>query len=151
LNRASAPQSFTRFRVYQRTDFFIPKLTDRSWRDLEPALAGTGAQELDSVLSWGGEWKGKARTTKHCAESCANDRRCISHAVHTSDLQEFFPEPESQVRPDPEPERCIALGLARVGRWDLRAAAFKEEVNLLCDSNKLKSWSKDISQIWSNC
>jgi len=62
--------------------------------------------------------KGKARTTKHCAESCANDRRCISHAVHTSDLRAS--NPESQVRPDPEPERCIALGLARVGRWDLR-------------------------------
>jgi len=52
--------------------------------------------------------------------------------------EEIFPEPESQVRPDPEPERCIALGLARVGRWDLRAAEFKEEVNLLSDSQKLK-------------
>lgn len=52
--------------------------------------------------------------------------------------EEIFPEPESQVRPDPEPERCIALGLARVGRWDLRATAFKEEVNNLSDSEKLK-------------
>jgi len=52
--------------------------------------------------------------------------------------EEIFPEPESQVRPDPEPERCIALGLARVGRWDLRADAFKEEVNKLSDSQKLK-------------
>ncbi len=52
--------------------------------------------------------------------------------------EEIFPEPESQVRPDPEPERCIALGLARVGRWDLRAAAFKEEVNQLSDSLELK-------------
>ncbi|HEY9693537.1 MAG TPA: hypothetical protein V6D15_15110 [Oculatellaceae cyanobacterium] len=52
---------------------------------------------------------------------------------------EIFPEPETQVRPDPEPERCIALGLARVGRWDLRAAAFKQEVNQLLDSNKLKN------------
>lgn len=52
--------------------------------------------------------------------------------------EEIFPEPDSQVRPDPEPERCIALGLARVGRWDLRATAFKEEINLLCDSQKLK-------------
>ena len=51
--------------------------------------------------------------------------------------EEIFPEPESQVRPDPEPERCIALGLARVGRWDLRAAAFKEELNQLFDSKKL--------------
>jgi molecular chaperone DnaK (HSP70) len=51
--------------------------------------------------------------------------------------EEIFPEPETQVRPDPEPERCIALGLARVGRWDLRATAFKEELNKLFDSNKL--------------
>jgi molecular chaperone DnaK (HSP70) len=52
--------------------------------------------------------------------------------------EELFPEPETQVRPDPEPERCIALGLARVGRWDLRAAAFQEELNQLFESNKLK-------------
>ncbi|BAY79317.1 hypothetical protein NIES25_58010 (plasmid) [Nostoc linckia NIES-25] len=53
--------------------------------------------------------------------------------------QKMFPEPETLLRPDPEPERCIALGLARVGRWDLRAAAFKEEVNKLFTSNKIKS------------
>ncbi|MEH2023002.1 Hsp70 family protein [Nostoc sp.] len=52
--------------------------------------------------------------------------------------QEMFPEPETLLRPDPEPERCIAMGLARVGRWDLRATAFKEEVNKLFTSNKLK-------------
>ncbi|MDZ8259678.1 Hsp70 family protein [Nostoc sp. ChiQUE01b] len=52
--------------------------------------------------------------------------------------QEMFPEPETLLRPDPEPERCIAMGLARVGRWDLRAAAFKQEVNQLFTSNKLK-------------
>jgi molecular chaperone DnaK (HSP70) len=52
--------------------------------------------------------------------------------------EEIFPAPKSQVRPDPEPERCIALGLARVGRWDLRAAEFKEEVNQLSESQKLK-------------
>ncbi|MBW4564762.1 MAG: hypothetical protein KME32_27285 [Mojavia pulchra JT2-VF2] len=52
--------------------------------------------------------------------------------------QEMFPEPETQIRPDPEPERCIALGLARVGRWDLRATAFKQEINQLFYSNKLK-------------
>lgn len=56
--------------------------------------------------------------------------------------EEIFPEPETQVLPDPEPERCIALGLARVGRWDLRAAAFKEEINKLFDSNKLKDLIK---------
>ncbi len=52
--------------------------------------------------------------------------------------EEIFPEPETQIRPDPEPERCIALGLARVGRWDLRAAAFKDEINNLLDSKQLK-------------
>lgn len=55
---------------------------------------------------------------------------------------EIFPEPDTQVRPDPEPERCIALGLARVGRWDLRAGAFKEEINKLFDSEKLKDLIK---------
>lgn len=55
---------------------------------------------------------------------------------------EIFPEPETQVRPDPEPERCIALGLARVGRWDLRAAAFQAEVNKLFNSEKLKNLIK---------
>ncbi|MEH2221642.1 Hsp70 family protein [Nostoc sp.] len=52
--------------------------------------------------------------------------------------QEMFPEPKTLLRPDPEPERCIAMGLARVGRWDLRAAAFKQEVNKLFTSNQLK-------------
>jgi molecular chaperone DnaK (HSP70) len=61
---------------------------------------------------------------------------------------EIFPEPATQERPDPEPERCIALGLARVGRWELRAAAFKEEVNKLCDSPKLKEIvSKHIPEL----
>jgi molecular chaperone DnaK (HSP70) len=45
--------------------------------------------------------------------------------------QEIFAAPETILRPDPEPERCIALGLARVGRWDLRAAAFKQEIEQL--------------------
>jgi len=34
-----------------------------------------------------------------------------SRMQFTRQICEFFPE--SQVRPDPEPERCIALGLAR--------------------------------------
>jgi molecular chaperone DnaK (HSP70) len=53
--------------------------------------------------------------------------------------QEMFNKPETLLRPDPEPERCIALGLARVGRWDLRATAFKQEVNKLFDENLLKN------------
>jgi len=72
--------------------------------------------------------QGKARTTKHCAESCANDRRCISHAVHTSDLREFL-NPRIPGSPDPEPERCIALGLARVGEDGICAAAKKRSTS----------------------
>ena len=53
--------------------------------------------------------------------------------------EEIFPEPETQVRPDPEPERCIAMGLARVGRWELRAAGFKAEISKLCNSQQLKA------------
>ncbi|MEC4983971.1 MAG: hypothetical protein SAJ37_11195 [Oscillatoria sp. PMC 1068.18] len=62
--------------------------------------------------------------------------------------QEIFPEPDTQIRPDPEPERCIALGLARVGRWDLRATEFKKEVNQKFDSDKLKNLiSRHISEL----
>lgn len=62
--------------------------------------------------------------------------------------EQIFPEPKSQVRPDPEPERCIALGLARVGRWDLRAAAFKAEINQRFESSKLKELiSQHISEL----
>jgi molecular chaperone DnaK (HSP70) len=62
--------------------------------------------------------------------------------------EEIFSEPETQIRPDPEPERCIALGLARVGRWDLRATAFKEEVNKLFDETFLKDLiSKHIPEL----
>ncbi|MBF2006672.1 MAG: Hsp70 family protein [Chlorogloeopsis fritschii C42_A2020_084] len=52
--------------------------------------------------------------------------------------QEIFSDRQTLLRPDPEPERCIALGLARVGRWDLRATAFKQEVDTLFGSNKLQ-------------
>ena len=62
--------------------------------------------------------------------------------------EETFSEAETQIRPDPEPERCIALGLARVGRWDLRATAFKEEVNKLFDETFLKDLiSKHIPEL----
>lgn len=62
--------------------------------------------------------------------------------------EEIFPEPQSEVRPDPEPERCIAMGLARVGRWELRATAFKEEVDKLSESQKLKDLvSKHIPEL----
>ncbi|ACK71672.1 conserved hypothetical protein [Gloeothece citriformis PCC 7424] len=51
--------------------------------------------------------------------------------------EEVFYEDTSQIRPEPEPERSIALGLARVGRWDLRATAFRQEVQQLIDSKQL--------------
>jgi molecular chaperone DnaK (HSP70) len=67
---------------------------------------------------------------------------------------EIFSHSATQVRPDPEPERCIALGLARVGRWDLRAAAFREEVNNLLNSGFLKQLIKqqipDLIQALTN-
>ena len=39
---------------------------------------------------------------------------------------------------DSEPEHCIADGLARVGRWDLRANAFKKEVQNFIGRGEVK-------------
>jgi len=101
----------------------LPELGDKSWMQSFREAVTEGKEKLDQqgiapkvVLMTGG-----ASRMKFTREIC----------------EELFPEPDSQVRPDPEPERCIALGLARVGRWDLRAAAFKEELNKLFDSKKL--------------
>ena len=101
----------------------LPELEDKSWMQSFREAVTEGKEKLDQqgiapkvVLMTGG-----ASRMKFTREIC----------------EELFPEPDSQVRPDPEPERCIALGLARVGRWDLRAAAFKEELNKLFDSKKL--------------
>lgn len=137
----SEPQSFARgFEFINSQIYFIPQvnrllmeeilnqplpeLEDKSWIQSFQEAVSEAKEELGKqgivpkvVLMTGG-----ASRMNFTREIC----------------EELFLEPESQVRPDPEPERCIALGLARVGRWDLRAAAFKEEVNLLCDSQKLK-------------
>lgn len=103
----------------------LPELGHQSWIESFRTAVKDAKKKLDEqgivpkvVLMTGG-----ASRMKFTREICA----------------EIFPEPETQVRPDPEPERCIALGLARVGRWDLRAAAFKQEVDRLLNSEKLKT------------
>jgi molecular chaperone DnaK (HSP70) len=95
----------------------IPALGQKSWLESFRAAVDEAKKQLDLqnivpklVLMTGG-----ASRMKFTQEIC----------------QEIFSTPETILRPDPEPERCIALGLARVGRWDLRAAAFKQEVNQL--------------------
>jgi molecular chaperone DnaK (HSP70) len=103
----------------------LPELGDKSWfqsfyEAMKEAKAELGKQGIipKVVLMTGG-----ASRMQFTRQICS----------------EIFPEPETQVRPDPEPERCIALGLARVGRWDLRAGAFKAEINKLFNSEKLKN------------
>jgi len=136
----SHPQTFARgFESINEQIFFIPQvnrlimedilnqplveLEQKNWIESFREAVNEAKEELDKqgivpkvVLMTGG-----ASRMKFTRQIC----------------EEIFPEPETQVRPDPEPERCIALGLARVGRWDLRAAAFQEEVNKLFDSKKL--------------
>ncbi len=136
----SHPQTFARgFESINEQIFFIPQvnrlimedilnqplveLGQKNWIESFREAVNEAKEELDKqgivpkvVLMTGG-----ASRMKFTRQIC----------------EEIFPEPETQVRPDPEPERCIALGLARVGRWDLRAAAFQEEVNKLFDSKKL--------------
>jgi molecular chaperone DnaK (HSP70) len=136
----SAPQSFARgFESINEQIYFIPQvnkaiaqevlnkplpeLGNKSWiqafrdavSDAKEELAKQGIVPKVLLMTGG------ASRMKFTREIC----------------EEIFPEPETQVRPDSNPEQCIALGLARVGRWDLRAAAFKEELNKLFDSNKL--------------
>lgn len=102
----------------------LPELHNKSWAQAFWEAVKEAKEELASqgiipkvVLMTGG-----ASRMKFTRDICA----------------EIFPEPDTNVRPDPEPERCIALGLSRVGRWDLRAAGFKEELNKLCESPTLK-------------
>lgn len=137
----SDPQSFARgFESINEQIYFIPKvnrlmmeeilhqplpeLEQKSWLESFRLAVNEAKEKLDEqgivpkvILMTGGASRMKF-TRLICEES--------------------FPEPETQVRPDPEPERCIALGLARVGRWDLRATEFKQEVNTLCNSKELK-------------
>ncbi|MDM9382447.1 Hsp70 family protein [Chlorogloeopsis sp. ULAP01] len=102
----------------------LPQLGQKSWLQSFHAAVNEAKQKLDEenivpklVLMTGG-----ASRMQFTRQIC----------------QEIFSDPQTLLRPDPEPERCIALGLARVGRWDLRATAFKQEVNTLFDSNTLQ-------------
>lgn len=137
----SNSQSFARgFESINEQIYFIPQVN----RAIADEILHQPLPELE-----GKSWIASFREAVHEAQEKLTQQGIVPKVVlmtggasrmkFTREIcQEIFPEPETQVRPDPEPERCIALGLARVGRWDLRAAAFKDEINKLLDSNQLK-------------
>lgn len=137
----SHPQSFARgFESINEQIYFIPQVNKAIAQDiLNQPLPELG----------GKSWIQSFRESVNEAQEKLNQQGIVprvllmtggaSRMKFTREIcEEIFPEPETQVRPDPEPERCIALGLARVGRWDLRASAFKAEINQVFDSKKLK-------------
>ncbi|MBH8565232.1 Hsp70 family protein [Nostoc sp. CENA67] len=137
----SDPQSFARgFESINEQIYFIPQVNKLMIEEiLNQPLAELGQKSwLESFRHSVSEAKEKLEqlniVPKFVLMTGGASRMKFTHLV----CQEIFSEPETLLRPDPEPERCIALGLARVGRWDLRAAAFKQEVNELLDSQKLK-------------
>ncbi|BAZ50028.1 hypothetical protein NIES4103_26420 [Nostoc sp. NIES-4103] len=137
----SDPQSFARgFESINEQIYFIPQVNKLMIEEiLNQPLAELGQKSwLESFRHSVSEAKEKLEqlsiVPKFVLMTGGASRMKFTHLV----CQEIFSEPETLLRPDPEPERCIALGLARVGRWDLRAAAFKKEVNELLDSQKLK-------------
>jgi molecular chaperone DnaK (HSP70) len=137
----SHPQSFARgFESINEQIYFIPQVN----RAIAQEILNQPLSELG-----GNSWIESFREAVNEAKEKLDKQGIVPRVVlmtggasrmkFTREIcEEIFPEPETQVRPDPEPERCIALGLARVGRWDLRASAFKEEVNKVFDSKKLK-------------
>lgn len=137
----SDPQSFARgFESINEQIYFIPQVN----KSMMEEILNQPLPEL-RLQSWIQSFRDSVSEAKEKLEKLGivpqlvlmtggASRMKFTHQI----CQEIFPEPETLLRPDPEPERCIALGLARVGRWDLRAAAFKQEVNTLLDSQKLK-------------
>jgi molecular chaperone DnaK (HSP70) len=137
----SHPQSFARgFESINEQIYFIPQVS----RVMAQEILNQPLPELE-----GSSWIQSFREAVNVAKEKLDQQGIVPRVVlmtggasrmkFTREIcEEIFPEPESQVRPDPEPERCIALGLARVGRWDLRASAFKAEINQVFDSKKLK-------------
>lgn len=137
----SHPQSFARgFESINEQIYFIPQVN----RVITQEILNQPLPELE-----GKSWIHSFREAVNVAKEKLDQQGIVPRVVlmtggasrmkFTREIcEEIFPEPESQVRPDPEPERCIALGLARVGRWDLRASAFKAEINQVFDSKKLK-------------
>lgn len=138
----SDPQSFARgFECINPQLYFIPQVNRLSMEKIlnQPLL------ELENK-SWIQAFREAVSEAKQQLEDQGIVPKVLLMTGGASRMQftrqiceEIFPEPETQVRLDPEPERCIALGLARVGRWELRAAAFNEEIDRLCDSQKLKA------------
>jgi len=137
----SHPQSFARgFESINEQIYFVPQVNKAVMEEiLNQPLA-----ELEGK-SWIGAFREAVIEGKKTLEKDGIVPKVVLMTGGASRMQftrqiceKIFPEPQSQVRPDPEPERCIALGLARVGRWDLRAAAFKAEINQHFDSSKLK-------------
>ncbi|MFN6461915.1 MAG: plasmid segregation protein ParM [Nostoc sp. DedVER02] len=138
----SDPESFARgFESINEQIYFIPQVNKLLMEEiLNQPLAELGFQSWiktfsDSLNEAQEKLKQLGIVPKLVLMTGGASRMKFTHIL----CQEMFPEPETLLRPDPEPERCIALGLARVGRWDLRAAAFKQEVNKLFTSNQLKS------------
>jgi molecular chaperone DnaK (HSP70) len=139
------PQTFARgFESINEQIYFIPQVN----KALAQEILNRPLPELDNK-SWIESFREAVNEAKQKLDQQGLVPKLLlmtggaSRMRFTRDIcEEMFPEPETQVRPDPEPERCIALGLARVGRWDLRAAAFKDEVNKLLDSKTLKDLIK---------
>ncbi|NEQ24234.1 MAG: Hsp70 family protein, partial [Microcoleus sp. SIO2G3] len=137
----SQPQSFARgFESINEQIYFIPQVN----KAIAQEILNQPLPELENK-SWIQSFREAVKEAKEKLDQQGLVPKVVlmtggaSRMKFTREIcQEIFPEPETQVRPDPEPERCIALGLARVGRWDLRAAAFKDEVNQLFDSKKLR-------------
>ena len=137
----SHPQSFARgFESINEQIYFIPQIN----KPIMEEILNQPLPELD-----GNSWIQSFREAVTEAKEKLSQQEIVPKFVLMTGgasrmkftryiCEEIFPEPESQVRPEPEPERCIALGLARVGRWDLRATAFKEEIDKLFDTQKIK-------------
>ena len=138
----SHPQSFARgFESINEQIYFIPQVN----KTVMTEILNQPLTELDGK-SWIESFRESVIEAKETLGKQGITPKVILMTGGASRMQftrqiceDIFPEPATQVRPDPEPERCIALGLARVGRWDLRAEAFKKEVDQRFDSEKLKS------------
>ncbi|WP_414512924.1 Hsp70 family protein [Nostoc sp. PCC 9305] len=137
----SDPESFARgFESINEQIYFIPQVNKLMMEE----ILNQPLPELENH-SWIKSFRNSLKEAKEKLEKLGIVPKLLLMTGGASRMkfthvlcQEMFPEPETLLRPDPEPERCIAMGLARVGRWDLRAAAFKQEVNKLFTSNQLK-------------
>jgi molecular chaperone DnaK (HSP70) len=135
------PQSFARgFESINEQIYFIPQVNQAVMKEIlnQPLPELEGKSWMQSFREAVNEAKEKLDQQGFIPKLLLMTGGASRMRFTREICEEIFPEPDTQVRPDPEPERCIALGLARVGRWDLRAAAFKKEVNQRFDSKKLK-------------